>query len=90
MGLEMTGLLCDKRKPVGPCRGGNIKAGDSVLTGDSSNNKDYICYPCYAPHLSISRNKIICIFKRESIKKQFFIVDFYTHYTDAHRLRNNS
>ena len=37
-------------------------------------------YPCYAPRLSLSRNKIIRIFKRESIKKQFFLVDLYTHY----------
>ena len=33
--------------------------------------------------LSLSRNKIKWIFKRESIKKQFVIVDFYTHCTNA-------
>ena len=33
--------------------------------------------------LSLSRNKIILIFKRKSIKKQVFIVDLYTHYTNA-------
>ncbi len=47
-------------------------------------------YPCYAPYLSLSRNKIKYIFKRESIKEQFVIVDFYTHCTNASRLRNNN
>ena len=32
---------------------------------------------------SLSRNKIILIFKRKSVTKQFVIVDFYTHYTNA-------
>ena len=44
----------------------------------------------YAPHLSLSRTKIIRILKKESITKQFFIVDFYTHSLQTHRPRNNS
>ena len=38
-------------------------------------NSSHICCT-----ISLSRNKIIWIFKRESIKKQFVVVDLYTHY----------
>ena len=50
--------------------------GWSVIKYNEEHNFNSLGYPCYAPHLSISRNTIIWFFNRESIKKQFFIVDF--------------